>query len=124
MRIHLKLQIHFLFVIEQLFGANQNALAPKTKMKDYGNISSSTNNQMDLVDDSSHFQFDYKMNLPLDIGGDDGTMTQQSNNKDIDLWILRKALIPKHMLKEEEMNKIWTVQSILNDLETECKNKK
>ena len=100
----------------QIFGGDKN---DASQIKDYGNISSSGNNSVDLIDDL-YAQFPFTINLPLDLASSDATMNNQSLHLDgIDLSMLTKGLLPSHAAAQSEKNKIWTFETILNDLEAD-----
>eukprot|EP01084_Bolivina_argentea_P216148 367233_1 len=106
-------------MMNKIFGG-QNA--EKAKMKDYGNISASSDNVVDeLIDDLYNLKHAIKSELPLDII--DENKTDKSNDKmnnsdDIDLCILTKVLIPRNILFNEKNNQVWTFDSILTDLKS------
>ena len=88
---------------------------------DYGNISSSGNDEADIVEDLYRYQYASKIDLPLDIAGKDGAADTedgtQSITKDLDLSVLYKALYPRQVLNDRTNDKIWTFDSVLSDLE-------
>ena len=97
-------------------------------MKDYGNISSSGDNSVDeMIDNLYNFKYDVDIALPLDIiekkSQTDKQTAVDKELDDIDLSILTKVLIPPNVLNEKENDKVWTFESILNDLQSAIQTK-
>merc|ERR1719245_1515459 len=106
-------------MISKVFGSEKKQ---DSHFKDYGNISSSGNDEMDIADDLYRYQYTVKSELPLNIAGNDSAQTQDFS-KDLDLSILYKALYPTSVLQDRTNDKIWTFDSILSDLEKAFKSR-
>merc|ERR1740123_1189030 len=90
-------------------------------MIDYGNISSSGNNSIDAeIDNLYNFQYQIKTDLPLDIIENKDKINNanpKNTDDEIDLSILTKALLPASVINNKENDKVWTFDSMLNDLQ-------
>merc|ERR1712013_384883 len=95
------------------------------QIKDYGNISSSGNNSVDLIDDLYDAKFPFTPNLPLDLTSNDTKVPNEALHLDgIDLSMLTKGILRSDVPKTSEKGKIWTFETILSDLEADFNRNK
>eukprot|EP01083_Nonionella_stella_P176593 618259_1 len=96
----------------------------QSKIKDFGNISTSCDNSIDQsMKDLYDFRYQMEIELPFNIINEQ-QQTHTSRNiernpaKHVDLTVLTRVLMPHdQLINNENNNKIWTFDSIVNDLQ-------
>ena len=93
---------------------------------DFGNISSSGNEDEDVLMDLYRYKYSSKIQLPSDIAGPDTSSNPENGNvfdtKELDLAVLYQAIYSERILKDKTNDTVWTFDSILNDLEDTMKS--
>ena len=80
MTVRLSAPMTALIAHTQIFGSEKN---DSPKIKDFGNISSSRNNSVDLIDDLYDAKFPFTINLPLNIASAEATTKDQATHVEL-----------------------------------------